>query len=180
LTTRSPSDETPAVADAPRVVSIASAKKSTRRAPSSLPAWLKGAIDDDRGRVLPNLANVMIALRRAPELVETFTYDEMLRAPVLNHPLPVVEGMEAVETEPLPRPLQDSDVSRLQEWLQHAGLPKIGRETTHQAVDQRARERAFHPVRDYLDGLTWDDTPRLDCVSACKIDPLRGVIGVQN
>lgn len=29
-------------------------------------------------------------------------------------------------------------------------------------VDDQARRNAFHPVRDYLDGLTWDGVPRLD------------------
>jgi predicted P-loop ATPase len=41
-------------------------------------------------------------------------------------------------------------------------MPKIGRDMTHQAVDQRAQERAFHPVREYLNGLTWDRRQRLD------------------
>ena len=50
----------------------------------------------------------------------------------------------------------------MQEWLQHMGMPKIGKDQVHQAVDQRAMERAFHPVRDYLGGLRWDKTPRLD------------------
>jgi predicted P-loop ATPase len=31
----------------------------------------------------------------------------------------------------------------------------------HQAVDQRARECSFHPVREWLDGLSWDGTERL-------------------
>jgi predicted P-loop ATPase len=35
-------------------------------------------------------------------------------------------------------------------------------DVTHQAVDLRAQERAFHPVRDYLAGVPWDRTPHLD------------------
>jgi predicted P-loop ATPase len=33
---------------------------------------------------------------------------------------------------------------------------------THQAVDLRAQECAFHPVRGYLERLAWDQAPRLD------------------
>lgn len=32
---------------------------------------------------------------------------------------------------------------------------------THQAVDIRAHERSFHPVRDYISGLRWDERSRL-------------------
>ena len=35
----------------------------------------------------------------------------------------------------------------------------------HQAVDMRASERKFHPVRDYLDSLTWDGVPRMETCS---------------
>ena len=41
-------------------------------------------------------------------------------------------------------------------------MPKIGRDTIHQAVGLRAHERAFHPVRDYIDALAWDGVERLD------------------
>jgi predicted P-loop ATPase len=80
----------------------------------------------------------------------------MLRAPLLTSPVP---GVDATD---LPRPVRDNDVTAVQEWLQLAGLTSIGKDTTHQAVDLRASERAFHPVRDYLDGLRWDGTKRLD------------------
>jgi predicted P-loop ATPase len=52
--------------------------------------------------------------------------------------------------------------SQLQEWLQWRGLPRIGKDVTHQAVDLRARERSFHPVRRWLDGLEWDGKARLN------------------
>ena len=103
----------------------------------------------------------MLAMRSAPEMRGALAYDEMLCAAILTGPLPAIEaaGAEAFDG---PRPARDTDVSRLQEWLQHAGLPKIGKDTTHQAVDLRAQEAAFHPVRDYLSALTWDGTARLD------------------
>jgi predicted P-loop ATPase len=40
-------------------------------------------------------------------------------------------------------------------------LPKVSKDQTHQAVDQRAQECAFHPIRGYLDGLVWDRRERV-------------------
>ena len=124
------------------------------------PEWLRDMLRDERGRVLPVLANVVEALRSAPELAGAVAFDDMLKAPMLMAPLPVVERASD-DPEKLPRSIRDTDVSQLQEWLQREGLPKIGRETTHQAVDLRAQERAFHPVREYLASLKWDERPRV-------------------
>ena len=145
------------------LVSIDGALKAKRRKPAAPSApWLKGCILDDRGRIIANLANVMVALRAAPDLVEAFAYDAMLCAPVLMKELPVAPGGESVGGDVPPRPVSDSDVSQLQEFLQHSGLPKVGKDTTHQAVDQRAQERSFHPVREYLEKTVWDGVNRLD------------------
>jgi len=148
------------------VIPLAEAqKKLTARARkgarlSGKPAWLAALIADDKGRPLPNLANALAALRSAPEIAEVFAFDEMQRATVQLAELPLAPGGERI-AGPLPRPVRDVDVSQLQEWLQHCGLPKIGREQVHQAVDQRAGERAFHPLREYLDALQWDGRSRL-------------------
>jgi predicted P-loop ATPase len=123
-----------------------------------LPPWLASTIRDRRGEALPILSNIMVALRTAPEIAESFTFDSMLCAPILTRALPASIG----ELGPYPRAVRDADVSQLQEWLQRRGLPRISKDMTHQAVDFRARERTFHPVRDYLDGLSWDRKPRLD------------------
>jgi len=96
-----------------------------------------------------------VALREASELRDLFAYDEMLRAPLLMKSLPwAVVGAT-------PRPVRDEDVTAVQEWLQRAGLTSMSKDTVHQAVDLRAYERAFHPVRDYLRGLRWDGKERL-------------------
>jgi predicted P-loop ATPase len=143
---------------------VANDKRSRRRDKGRKvrEGWLGRCLVDDRDRIFPNLANVLIALRADPSIEDAFAFDEMLRAATLVKRLPVAPNGEPTETDPIPRPVRDEDVSQLQEWLQHQGLPRIGKDTVHQAVDQRALERAFHPVRDWLDGLEWDGKARLN------------------
>jgi len=83
-----------------------------------------------------------------------FHYDEMLCAPVLMRPL-------AGENSFAPRSVTDVDVGLVQEQLQHIGLKRIAKDVVHQAVDIHAHECHFHPVREYLEQLEWDGTPRL-------------------
>jgi predicted P-loop ATPase len=136
--------------------------RSRRRGPAQSADWVRQCIGDDRGRVIPNLANILVALRSAPELVDAIGFDEMQQAAMLLQELPIAPGGTGAKEKKLPRLIRDADVSQLQEWLQHCGIPKIGHEQVHQAVDQRARERPFHPIRDYLGGLTWDGIKRLE------------------
>ena len=139
------------------VISLVARRSRKKPSPAQRAPWLSGAICDDRGRPLAVLANAMLALRGAPELADALTFDEMMRAPILNRQLPLADGAMRTTAGALPRPIQDTDASQLQEWLQHAGLPKIGRDTVHQGVHLRAQERAFHPIRDWLE---WDPMGR--------------------
>jgi predicted P-loop ATPase len=151
------------VGDEPaEIVTLATRRPKRERPKRELPAWADRCIKDDMERIIPNLANVLVALRALPEVAEAFAYDSMLKVAILRKELPVSPGGESASSGPLPRYVRDEDVSQLQEWLQHMGVPKIGHDQVHQAVDQRAMERAFHPVRDYLDGLKWDGVKRLD------------------
>jgi phage/plasmid primase-like uncharacterized protein len=126
------------------------------------PEWMREACSDHANRIIPNVSSAMAALRGAPQISQCFALDEMLCVPVLVEPLPDPSGKSREANGILPRPVRDDDVTQLQEWLQkHARLTKIGKDICHQAVDLRARERAFHPVRDYLNRLVWDGRKRL-------------------
>jgi predicted P-loop ATPase len=106
----------------------------------------------ENGKLLPILANALIAIEAV--MPQAFAYDEMLRAPILMVPFKPESNFK-------PRLVRDVDAGTVQERLQHLGLKRISKDTVHQAVDMRAHARPFHPVRDCLDGLTWDQKPRL-------------------
>jgi predicted P-loop ATPase len=110
------------------------------------------------GKPIPNLANVMIVLRHDPALHDLVALDEMLNATMLLRPVP---GQSASRTEIRPRPFTDVDAAAVQEYLQLNDFGRLSKDTVHQAVDLRASECAFHPVRYYLNALEWDGVPRV-------------------
>jgi hypothetical protein len=115
----------------------------------------KGKLMDTKTAIASNLANAMLGLSHDSALVNALGYDDMLCTTMLMHPL--------FTSDPafVPRPVTDADVAAIQKFLQEAGMKRLGRDTTHQAVEARARERAFHPIRDYLNNLKWDRKARL-------------------
>jgi predicted P-loop ATPase len=66
--------------------------------------------------------------------------------------------------------IQDDDVTRVRERIEQRfgnfkGEPiQLGKDMMWDAVLLVAKERSYHPVREYLDGLVWDKQPRLERV----------------
>jgi predicted P-loop ATPase len=128
------------------------------------PSWLSECLCGDKGTPFPNLHNVLVALNSDPLLLEHFAYDLMLQAPLLMRPLNlIVPGGAAPDSSDAfkARPATDTDVSRVQEYLQRAGLHNVGRDPVFQAVNAHAEANSFHPVRDYLTRLEWDGKCRV-------------------
>ena len=118
--------------------------------------WLSQCIKDVKGKPLPILANAYIALKHDPAVRDALAYDEMACTAMLMHQIGVPMGGELE----VPRPLTDKDVDDIQKLLQHAGLDRICREPVHSAINCHAREHGYHPLRDYLESLSWDGKPR--------------------
>jgi len=132
--------------------------------------WLHECLLTDSGKLVANLANALLALRRDPAFAGLFAYDQMLCAPVLMRPL----GDDATEGgEFTPRAVTDVDISRMQELIQKIALIRLPKDIVHQAVDVVADDRRFHPVRDYLDGLVWDSVARLQTWLSCYLGAKR-------
>jgi predicted P-loop ATPase len=114
-----------------------------------------GLMRSEGGGLIGNLFNAELLLRQI--MPEQFSYDEMLRGPVLFIPLLVEEQKNFT-----PRPMTDTDVACVKKLLQQHGLKRIGSESVREAVAIIAQRYKFHPVREYLDVLEWDRAPRVE------------------
>jgi Predicted P-loop ATPase and inactivated derivatives len=129
------------------------ARRQVEKARSSAD-WVQKTMSP-KAAIASNLGNALLGLRSDIALCDVFAFDQMLYAPVLLRPL--------FDSDPsfTMRPVTDADVAAVQEFFQWKGLRRIGRDTVHQAIDKRARERVLHPVRAFLEQLAWDRKPRL-------------------
>jgi len=132
----------------------------SRRREDNEPQWLNGGNRDDAGNLISNLRNAMLALHGDPQVSTCFALDEMSRHVMVVNELPLALDRRNSTDESLPRPLADTDATRIQSCLQSRGLPRISVATIRQAIEERAERCKFHPVRDWLDSLMWDGTQR--------------------
>jgi putative DNA primase/helicase len=118
----------------------------------------KAIIDDEENvwRVLENDENIQGILR----------YDAFMCQRVVVRPIPGDECDEKVVTDTdakYPRFWRDDDTVSVQRYVQRKYIVRIGREKVDAVINEWAIKRwSFHPIRDYLDRLKWDDKPRID------------------
>jgi hypothetical protein len=106
-----------------------------------------------QGAIVHVLASAIAALRHAPEWQGVLGYDEFGHNSVTLAPPPWggVPGCQWTDHE-----------DRLTaEWLQRHGI-LVSVEIAGQAVQTVSRGHSFHPVRNYLERLSWDGAERLE------------------
>ena len=104
---------------------------------------------------LPTLYNALVALRNHEPFVTAIRFDEMACQVVITGRLP------GTEDAPTPRVVRDADVLAIQEEMQVIGLRRIARATVQDAIERRAEEQRFHPVKENLLSLEWDGEKRI-------------------
>lgn len=119
------------------------------------PAWQDKLLRNEYDQPLAVQANVTWALVAAPELSGRLFYDEFAHQIVIRGRLPWTAAHEE-------RAWTDTDKFALINWLQMKAGLMANTAITRGALHLVASYQKFHPVRDYLDGLKWDETPRID------------------
>jgi predicted P-loop ATPase len=148
---------TTAPTDDPKVVNL----KRKKAGSSKQAGWRGQLILNDNGNPKTCLANAIDALRSAPEWDGVLWHDEFSVRTVARHPPPWDAaainhlGADWRECE-----WTDRDDILTANWLQQQGI-NVSKDVAAQAIEAVAHDRRFHPVRDYLDSLRWDGTPRL-------------------
>jgi predicted P-loop ATPase len=142
--------------DAVRAV-VEAASEWTPAPVAAASQWQKGLLRNGEGKVLPVLASAIHALRHAPEWDGVLWHDEFATRTIARKPLPWI-----ADTGPwCDTSWSDRDDYLVTEWLQRNGV-RVPASIAGQAIETVARDRLFHPVREYLDALAWDKSPRLD------------------
>lgn len=117
--------------------------------------WRARLRSSDKGKILADEANAMIAMRFAPEIAGLTQYNEFSLQVELRRAPPWRDARPG-ET------WTDTDDMQLLVWLQHAGIGIRARTAITECVAVCANERKIHPVREYLKTTEWDGKARLN------------------
>jgi predicted P-loop ATPase len=115
-------------------------------------AWRDQLLLSEKGTPAVCLANIATILRLHPDFAGKLSFDQLaLRATCRDMPWRKGDAW---------RDWTDVDDIQLAEWTQRAGV-MAKPAACAEAVAMVAGEYPRHPVRNWLDGLVWDGTPRL-------------------
>jgi predicted P-loop ATPase len=135
------------------------------------PTWRSRLRTSASGTPIPDLANVLIALRNEPGFAVSFAFDEMQQQTIIRAAPPLCAGSDAGDV--FPRFVNEEDITHVQEWMQIV-MPKVGREHIHWALEEFARSNPIHPLR------LWMRTRELTVRQPVLANWLTPALGVPN
>lgn len=101
---------------------------------------------DSKGRLISCVANAIAFLARENETAGALQYNLFTNTILYRG-----------------NPLQEADVIRLQAWMQRqSDMRRITRPDVETAIRVRADTSQSHPIRDWLNSISWDGVHRLD------------------
>ena len=114
--------------------------------------WEEQLETSKSGAVQSTISNILLILENHPAFAGHITHD------LFSGVNAVVGGLPWNKDA---KQWKDADDANLRLWLEkHYGI--TGKEKVADALTATLTRHSYHPIRDYLSGLTWDGTPRLE------------------
>lgn len=138
----------------------------THAATSPLPApssdeWQRELIYNAEGQLRSTVGNAALILAHDPTWIGRIAFNEFtLRDCLLLEP-PWGRAYKARKPFVPGQPWTDRDDTRATQYLAKVHGVRLNPSQIKDALGVAAECNAFHPVRDYFDGLVWDGVPRL-------------------
>lgn len=145
------------------------AKEAAANAKS--PEWHKRLKRSKAGAIHGNPGNVNVYLTNDPQWLGACAYDLFQDALVwLREPPWTVKDKILFKVG---QHVTDEDAVRLQIWFcEEQNVPDVSYDTATRALDVVGRTNSFHPIMDWLSGITWDGTARVESfLSTCTDAP---------
>lgn len=108
-----------------------------------------------QGKILPTYENLLLILTNDRNLKGRFGYNEMSKQEVLIKETPwrkITANEEAIN---------DTDDANIRVYLERK-YAITGKDKIFDAVNVVCHQNGFHPVKEYLESLTWDGVSRID------------------
>lgn len=124
-------------------------------APEGTPWWLKGNWDKVKKRWLVSRKTVIAALQHDESLSGVVAYNELTNTVQSRRAWPWPHSV--------PGEIKGIDGLLLGNYLSDTyKLPALSKASLEEAIQTVAYAERFHPIKEWLVGLKWDGTPRLD------------------
>jgi predicted P-loop ATPase len=137
--------------------------------------WRKQLLVTDKGAIKSVLKNAAVMLRYAPEWHGVLTFNEFSLYAETDQAAPWPQSRAGAVWA-------DDDDSHAAEWLQASGV-MVSSKIAGEAVQMIARERPYHPIKQYLSDLIWDQKSRIEgwltAYLGAEDSPLNAAIGAR-
>ena len=121
--------------------------------------WMRQLEVDGPDGYKRTVRNVTIMLECDPRLAGRIRLDAFADRLMAQCPLPWAHRQNRADLVPW----TDTDDAGLRDYTERL-LKFRGKDVVEDALALVASQHAYHPVREYLEGLTWDGQPRLDAL----------------
>ena len=118
--------------------------------------WLKKLEVTSKGMIASTITNVSLILLNDPRVSGSFFFDAFKERPIVSGDLPWIKLKDRISPV-----WGDTDDAGMRQFLEHEYKIESAAKI-RDAVDLAMLEKTRHPVREYLENVTWDGESRLD------------------